>query len=520
MMKSKIIYTACFLFFIGTQCFLGQDKKPNVLFIISDQLRWDAISCAGNLEIETPNIDRIAKEGVQFSNAYAACPVCVPARTSILTGKTIFNTKVLQNRDANSSDVPDISSFDQILAKNGYHTEYYGKWHAPYKFTSEYENVVKTTGNIKIPNVSSTVDDYRRYVDELGIPVREPKANEVIDRKSLRPYVPLPMDAQYKKNDNQKYLGQGSVFGVLQTPAEASLGAYMGNEALQALKKIKTDQPFSLTLSIGPPHPPFIIPEKYASLFDPEEMSVPMSIGDDLLNAPYERSNRAYDTIFQNPKNIQQMKALYYGMVVQVDNWVGKLLDELDRKGVTDNTLVVFTSDHGELLGDHGMSGKAKMYEGSAHIPLLMRLPSKIPAGTRIENPVSHHDIYSTILDYAGTDIPSNDGYSLRKLIENEPDTLDYTVSVWGDIEDGGPFMIRQGDWKLIVYLPISKNSAKKTNALYNLTLDPLEMNNLIGTNPEKPKYVEEARNLKKTLRDWMIKTKTPYLKELDKISI
>ncbi|MDX1472494.1 MAG: sulfatase-like hydrolase/transferase, partial [Flavobacteriaceae bacterium] len=373
---------------------------------------------------------------------------------------------------------------------------------------------------IKVPNVPSTVDDYRRYVDELGIPRREPKANEVIDRKSLRPYVPLPMDAQYGQKNKQKYLGQGSVFGVLQTPPEASLGAYMGNEALQELKKIKTNTPFSLTLSIGPPHPPFIIPEKYASLFDPEKMSIPMSIGDDLLNAPYERSKKPYDSIFRNPENIQQMKALYYGMVVQVDNWVGKLLDELDRKGVTDNTLVVFTSDHGELLGDHGMSGKGKMYEGSTHIPLLMRLPNAIPAGTKINTPVSHHDIYSTILDYAGTDIPSNDGYSLRKLIENEPGTLDYTVSVWGDIEHGGPFMIRQGDWKLIVYLPVSQNSSNKTNALYNLKIDPLEMNNLIGSNPEKDKYAKKARELKKMLREWMKRTDTPYIKELEKISI
>jgi len=203
-------------------------------------------------------------------------------------------------------------------------------------------------------------------------------------------------------------------------------------------------------------------------------------------------------------------------MVTQVDEWVGKLLDELDRKGLTDNTLVVFVSDHGEMMGDHGLNSKMKMYEGSAHIPLIMRFPGKIPEGIKVKTPVSHHDLFATILDYTGMKIPENDGRSLRNLIEGKTDPVDYAVSVWGQINNGGPFMIRKGEWKMIVFLKMSDKNQTSISALYNLKSDPMEMNNLIGKNPEKAKYEKVVIDLRSTLKDWMIKTKTPYIAELE----
>ena len=210
------------------------------------------------------------------------------------------------------------------------------------------------------------------------------------------------------------------------------------------------EKPFSLTCSFGPPHPPFIVPKEYATLYRADLLSIPGSISDNLNNAPYQESKKPFDRHFQNPEMVQQMKSVYYAMIAQVDEWVGKLLDELDRKGISDNTIVLFVSDHGEMLGDHGMSGKAKMYEGSAHIPLIIRIPGTIPAGTKVVTPVSHYDIFATVLDYAGMKIPENNGRSLRALIEGKKDPVDYAVSVWGAIENGGPFMIRKGDWNLL----------------------------------------------------------------------
>jgi len=526
--KSVVLLNG-FIFCSSFIAFGQVNEKTNVLFIMTDQQRWDALRCAGNLEIKTPNIDRLAKGGVQFTNAYSSCPVCVPARSSILTGRTIFNTKVLGNNDVDSDSIPNVPTFDQILSDNGYHTEYYGKWHSPYKFASKYNNVVKTTGKSKMANVPSTVDGFRKYLDELGIPARDANANEVIDKMSLRPYIPLPIDGRYgeqkeevstsengRKKDNRSEVSQAQNFGIFNGLADGSLAAYEGHEALEALKKMKPGKSFSLTCSFGPPHPPYVVPKKYADLYNPGLLSVPASINDNLQNAPYQRNNTSFDLRFQNPEMVQQMKQVYYGMVTQVDEWVGKLLDELDRKGLTENTLVVFVSDHGEMMGDHGLNSKMKMYEGSVHIPLIMRLPGRIPAGEKVITPVSHHDIFASILDYTGMKIPENDGRSLRKLVDGKADPVDYAVSVWGQINNGGPFMLRKGDWKMIVYLQMSDKKQKTVSALYNLKSDPLEMNNLIGTNPEKSNYEKVVSDLKSTLKDWMIKTKTPYIKELE----
>lgn len=526
--KKSVVLLNGFIFCSAFISFGQVNEKTNVLFIMTDQQRWDALGCAGNLEIKTPNIDRLAKGGVQFMNAYSSCPVCVPARSSILTGRTIFNVKVLGNGDIDNDDIPNIPTFDQVLSDNGYHTEYYGKWHAPYKFTSKYDNVVSPTNKSKFTNVPGKVEGFRKYLDKIGVIQRPANANELIDNMSLRPYVPLPIDGRYgikevniaddtngKKPERQK-VSQAENFGIFHGPANGSLAAYEGSEALEALKKMKPGKSFSLTCSFGPPHPPYVVPKKYADLYQPGLLSVPASINDNLQNAPYQRNNTSFDLRFQNPEMVQQMKQVYYGMVTQVDEWVGKLLDELDRKGLTENTLVVFVSDHGEMMGDHGLNSKMKMYEGSVHIPLIMRLPGTIPAGKKVNTPVSHHDLFASILDYTGMKIPENDGRSLRNLVDSKADPVDYAVSVWGQINNGGPFMIRKGDWKMIVYLQISDKKQKTVSALYNLKSDPLEMNNLIGTNPEKSKYKKVVSDLKSTLKDWMIKTKTPYIKELE----
>lgn len=531
-MRTFNSYIILLLGAFGCICTVVQAQKanrPNVLIIMTDQQRWDALGYAGNTEIKTPNMNRLAKEGVWFKNAYSACPVCVPARSAILTGHTIFNLKVLGNDDIDNDYIPNFSTFDQILSENGYRTEYYGKWHVAYKFASKYNNVVKTTNKSSKTDGPTTVQGFRKYLDDLGIPIRKAEPNELIDGMSLRPYVPLPIDAKYgvkpevepsensgKKGQKAPPTSQAQNFGIYHSSANGSLAAYEGSEALEALKKMKPGQPFSLTCSFGPPHPPFVVPAKYAAMYNPDQLSVPASINDQLLNAPYQRGKTAFDQRFQNPEMVKQMKQVYYGMVTQVDEWVGQLLDELDRKGLTKNTLVVFVTDHGEMMGDHGLNSKNKMYEGSVRVPMIMRFPGVIPAGTKVNTPVSHHDIFATILDYTGMKTPENDGRSLRNLIDGKADTCDYAVSTWGQIKNGGPFMIRKGDWKMILFLQMSDKSQGATQALYDLKSDPLEMNNLIGSNPEKAKYEKIGGDLKQTLKDWMIKTKTPYIKELE----
>lgn len=264
-----------------------KNDKPNLLFIMTDQQRFDAMSCAGNTVLKTPNLDRIAREGVIFKSNYSANPVCVPSRAILLTGRSSENVNVRGNGDYSSKDVPEVPTFDRILKKNGYAAEYYGKWHTPYQFTDCYD--------------------------------------------------------------------------------------------------------------------------PYYSMYPPESIPIPESINDPMTDSPCkDRGNDKDELRYKDGENIQHMSSIYYGMVREIDDKVGEILNKLDELGLAENTLVVFTSDHGEMLGDHGMHSKSIFYEGGAHVPLLMRFPGRIKAGTVVEEPVSTMDVSSTILDYLGMSIPKS----------------------------------------------------------------------------------------------------------------
>ncbi len=489
--------------------------KINLLFIMTDQQRCDTIAYGGNPIIKTPNLDCLAKEGAYFENAYSNCPICVPARVVILTGHSTHSSGVKGNNERKKKDLPDLPTFDSILSENRYHTEYYGKWHAPKKFTSTYKYIKENLG-------LSEAGTFREYLDK-HVPARPVKDNELLDKRTRRPYTPIPLDSRYgfvsKKSGKkgEKKHSQSGTYGRLNIPAEHCQAAFTAKETLQAIEKCRNNQPFSITCSIDPPHPPMVIPEPYFSMYDPEKIPVPESINDKFDNAPYTiKEKYTKSNPYRIAKNIRQMTSIYYGMVSNLDFWIGRILDELKRLNLEKNTLVIFTSDHGEMLGDHGMHGKVKMYEGSAHIPLIMRLPGVIPDGVRISTPVSHVDIFSTILDYLDMPEHPSEGRSLKTLIDKGKDPVDYCVSEW---KEASPVMIRIKNWKLILYMP-RKRSKGKTNALYFLKADPHEMNNLIGRNPEKKKYSKIFEAIKKRLVKRCEKINHPCLESIKKIKI
>jgi arylsulfatase A-like enzyme len=195
----------------------------------------------------------------------------------------------------------------------------------------------------------------------------------------------------------------------------------------------------------------------------------------------------------------------YYGLVKEIDDWVGKILETLDRHGLTDNTLVIFTSDHGEMLGSHGMREKNVFYEESAHVPLLVRFPARLKSNTTVNGYVSLIDLFATILDYLEVKKYPSDGKSLRGLIEGT-DTQhgQYVVTEWlwrGDTESN--YMIVKDGWKMMI--PCSKSS-KVLDALYDLNTDPYEMNNLIGKNPNRRQYAAKTEQLRACLLEWLKK--------------
>lgn len=490
----------------------GDNRPVNLLFVMTDQQRFDTLGCAGNRIVSTPNLDRLAREGALFRNAISACPVCVPARTSILTGKSLVNTKVVGNGAAKDTEGDPGPSFDNLLHARGHKTQYYGKWHAPYRMARTYDNKVCPVG-VRIPGVLTAKQNYLEYLDH-HVPRRAPKPGERIDAGSLRPYTPAILDAQYEAAQQRKaqaappaeddeLSSQADEYGLLHIPKEHTHAAYTVTEALHALDAMK-DGPFSLTCSIGPPHPPMLNVEPYWGMYPAGRMPLPQNFRHDMSWSPY-RQQAARMTHYQVPENIRAMTSIYLGIIKEVDDNIGRLLARLDELKLAGNTLVIFTSDHGEMLGSHGMRGKATFHEESVHIPLLMRLPGAIRAGTVIETPVSHTDYFSTILDYLGEPAPSVDGRSLRPVLEGKSGYPDYAVSEWRPNTPN--LMARTREWKLMM---ATQADAGSTDGLFNLKEDPYETRNLLAP-ADRAGYKGRAEEMRERLLAWCERVHAPY---------
>jgi len=381
-------------------------RRPNLLFIMTDQQRWDALSIAGNTVLKTPNLDRLARQGACFKNAYTPCAVCAPARSSILTGHTVEHTGMRTNGRAyhyREEGLMVMPTFDEILAGAGYHCEYYGKWHSQTSHTHIYKNPAKAAKNGR--SIFDHGGQKFMHLDYLDVhaPRREPGQGELIDNMSERPYRTNPMDRFH-----------GTPYADLKAAK---------------IKLLQCDQ-----------HGELLMLRQHTL------------------------------TAFQARQ-----------------------------------TLVIFTSDHGEMLGAHGMREKNVFYEESAHIPLIIRLPNRIKSNSTVQGYVSSVDLFATIMDYLDLEEHRSDGKSLRGLIEGtDTEHGKYVVTEWdyrGDVETN--YMIVKDGWKLII--PYS-TSSKVINAMYDLNTDHCEMNNLLGKNPDRDRYAEKAEELRACLLQWLRK--------------
>ena len=490
-------------------------RRPNLLFIISDQFRGDCMSCAGNTILPTPNLDRLAREGVRFSDSNCSYPVCVPSRTEILTGRCSTNTHVYTNEAAKDMINDPGPSFDNILHDRGYKTQYYGKWHAPYKMTRTYDNRVASIPNL--PGIPNEHREFLAYLDKRGVPRRAAHKGELIDRAYDRPYRPYPVDPLYQEaqqgdvaDEDKRKHSQGDDIGVVEVPADCDLVAFTVDRALEALDEMK-DGPFSLTCSIGPPHPPFLAADPYADMFPAAKMPLPKNLKPAGRWSPYRLRAEAM-AHFHNADYVRQFTSAYYAMVKNVDAGVGRILDRLDELKLTQDTLVIFTADHGEMLGSHGLVSKMVFYQEAVRVPLLMRMPGVIAPGSVVNQPVCGRDLFATILDYMGVRPPQRDGYSLRSMIEGGASSgPDYRVSEWAT-DPTKPsnvpnYMVRAADWKLMM---ADSPDSHAVDALYDMKNDPYEMRNLLGEPGDRAKYAGQADEMKQRLIAWLERVHAP----------
>lgn len=464
------IKTLIKLFAIALLCFSCSKKsatevkeeKPNIIFILTDDQRWDALGYVGNELAHTPEMDKLAKNGVFFNNTIATTPICAASRASIISG--------LQERTHNYSfttgpikDEYMENAYPRLLKKSGYYTGLYGKFGVKYK---------------KLDSLYNVYEDYDlRY-----------------DRKDITSYY-------------YKTLGKDTVH----------LTRYTGEKALQFLDKAPTDKPFCLQLSFSAPHASDNTVEQYFWQEENnhilENVTVPeanISTDEDYNKLPKlvkDGFNRLrwywrYDT----PEKYQHSIKGYYRMLAGIDNEIAKIRTKLEAKGIADNTVIILMGDNGFFLGERQIAGKWLMYDNSLKVPLIIFDPRN-KEHKNVDAMALNTDVPATILDFAGVTVPKSwHGKSLKPFVDEkninlERDTI-LIEHLW-DFKNIAPSEgVRTKDWKYFRYV-----DDKSIEELYNLKEDPRETNNLV--NDEK--YQDVLHNLRAKCEDLIEKYKDPY---------
>ncbi|MCX8036243.1 MAG: sulfatase-like hydrolase/transferase [Candidatus Sumerlaeia bacterium] len=447
----------------------AQPKRPgglNVLFLMTDEQHHRSLSLTGNPYIETPNMDRIGREGVCFENATCVTPYCSPSRASMITGVYPHRHGILLNVGGRGSRQAPLAqdafpNTETLLHRRGYATAFRGKWHLGDLGDFDCYESFDYGG--------TTRRDYQAFLD-ARLPAAQ-FANHPSPGKYLgRPVEMIPaIEKAYHAFINKSSVGYISIIGRSLIPPDLLPETLVTNQVIELLEK-NADKNFMITASWIPPHDLWVIPEPYYSMVDRKKIEL---AGTTSLPPWDQRGASKQLGDLAGPEGIREYAAIYHGMVKYIDDQVGRVLKKLDELGLAGNTLVIFTSDHGDMVGAHGCIGKSitGCYDDLVRIPLLMRLPGRIEAGTRVRQPVSQIDFMPTILDYAGVPVPENiHGKSLRPLIEGRKVAWrDYAFCQRANTLR----MLRTEQYKYVV------GAGRRIVALYDLIKDPHEDRNL-----------------------------------------
>ncbi len=443
---------------------VAQQQRPNILLIVSDDQRPDTIAALGNDVIRTPNLDALVARGSVFTRTSCANPICTPSRGEILTGCNGFNNGVL---DFGQRFRDGLTPIAEALGNVGYRTYHVGKWHnsgRPSQYGYQESIGLFTGGGHKFwkPQVDAhgrDVTGYRGWVFQS-------------DAGELHPE-----------------------FGVGLTP---DISERFADAAIRAVST-PDDAPFFVHVNFTAPHDPLLIPTGYENAYDPKKIPLPKNF---LAEHPFETGNMGGrdEAILPSPrteKDVREDIAVYDAVITHMDEQIGRILKSLDANGQRDNTIVIFTSDHGVALGSHGLRGKQNMYEHTINVPMLISGPS-IPSGKTFDAQMYLRDLYPTISDFAGAALPNEiDGRSVVPILRGDASTIhDYTFGYFRNFQR----MIRGDRWKLIQYPQIDHWQ------LFDLESDPDERHNLA----DDPTHDEIKQELQSRLRAWQIQVGDP----------
>lgn len=480
-------------------------SRPNILFLCTDQQRADSLGCYGNTAASTPVLDELASQGVLFDQCYVQSPVCGPSRASLMTGTYVHDHGLW----ANGVSLPENAEvFMKNLADGGYDCGLVGKQHLAPCFGGRTEprrddgyRVFKWSHD---PGHGSPENRYHAWLRENHPALHEQAVG-------------------HKRRGTAGVLPDTDVVTFDVMPTEAHYTHWAAQEAIEFLREDRGEQPFFLWVNFFDPHHPFVAPQEYLDRFDPDTLPDPLGgpgILDDRPAVLSEASKESYAGAlpgFQDhsPEQIKQIIRAYYGMVSLIDDEVGRVLAALKERGLEENTLVVFTSDHGEMLGDHQLLLKGPMfYDGAVRVPLLMRWPGVLPAGERRDDLVQWIDLCSTLCA-AGevSEPPRSQGSSLLPLARGDTGDTDAAGRGWAICEyrnSGHGYeppvhatMLRRDSWKLVVHHGDPASSRGRDGELYELATDPAELHNLWND----PDHRETRRDLQEFLLDVLVAT-------------
>ena len=457
-------------------------SQPNIILIITDQQRYDTIAALGFPFMETPHMDRLVREGVSFDNCFVPAPLCVPARASLFTGYYPHTTGVYGNGHRWTH------SWVEQLAEAGYHCVNVGKMHTkplntPLGFHERYpvENKDRFWGGERW-----FFDEWDKALAAQGLV----KQQRVLYRQ--RP-------------DYRERLGAFE----WDLPEQMHSDFFVGNMATWWLDTYPQTEPLFLEIGFPGPHPPYDPVARYAKSYLEKELPILGLPDGDLEGQPppfQELRKRKVemdnDSIAHslNPtaEQMKRQRAYYLANVTMIDEKLGQILEALDRNGYLDNSVVIFTSDHGDCLCDHGHSQKGVMYDVATHVPAIVWAPKRFEGGQRVDGLCSWMDLGPTVLDIAGCEPPATmEAMSLLPSLQGETQSLRDHVFAEFPSQGGMMTMVRSQKWKLVDF------SNQSYGQLFNLVDDPNEIVNLW----DEPNRQDVKQDLRNVMRNWLIES-------------
>ena len=451
----------------------AESTRPNILFLMSDEHRHDALGCAGNPVIQTPNLDNLAKRGVHFTHTYCQGPLCQPSRASIITGQYVHQHGQTWNQ---FSMKPEWPTMMKSLQTAGYETAMVGKAHFAGDGVVAQDRDFRNTEWSQRFGLDWMVEEYDKAI--LQIPGAKTPYTEYLRSKDLLSTF-LAETPHTRPNIRDAYAGK-----VSKLPLADCQSSFIGDRAIDFLRTRKPTgkdaKPFFLWVSFVEPHPPIIDNSFWAERYKDANIPVGPVVMPELKDDAYGRYIRTWihNIGSENftPEGAARMARHYYGMMSQVDRKIGDIVRALQETGADKNTWIIYTADHGEMMGDHKMVFKNVFYRGSVRVPNIVSPPGGMKGRTSAEL-VESIDLTATMLDVAGAELPQCQGRSLVPLVKGQARGRDVVFSELAGHQNKNNFFVMAAT-RRYRYLYDKLNDLPCE--LFDLEKDPDEMHNLI----------------------------------------